>query len=322
MSLTFRNYKSGDEHRILDLFKQVFGKEMSLSFWRWRFADNPFGKAIIKLSFDGDTLIGHYAVIPMEVQVQGKLTKAAFSMTTMVHQDYRDSQIFVRLARETYKAAAETGAQFVYAFPNGNSYFPFVKMLGWRGLGTVSILEKPVKNEGIGRASGFNIKRIERFDSSIDLLWEGLKPKYPVIVPRNSQFLNWRFVQNPDINYAKYVFANDGELSGYIVLKRYSAPDRKVGHIVDMLATENDEVISGLIDSAYRHFAVQGIDVISGWFPDNTVYARILGGAGFTRKDMEDTYFGVKILDKPGDSNTVINHLPNWFLSMGDSDVF
>jgi len=39
--ISYRYYQPGDEHRILDLFRQVFAREMSHAFWKWRYLDNP-----------------------------------------------------------------------------------------------------------------------------------------------------------------------------------------------------------------------------------------------------------------------------------------
>jgi len=322
MKISSRSYESGDEYPILDLFKQVFKREMSLEFWRWRFVNNPFGKAVIRLSFDASKLVGHYAVIPMNVQVQGKSTKAALSMTTMVHQDYRGSGIFTNLAQESYKAAAERGTEFVFAFPNENSYYPFIKMLGWKGFGKMSILEKDVETNYTENASEIDVHQIERFDSRIDLLWDKVKQRYPVIVPRTRQFLNWRFVQSPDETYTKFVVGNNEELLGYVVLKVYVAPTGGKGHIVDMLTVEDEAVVRKLLRRTYSYFTAQGINNISCWCQDNSFYAHILEAEGFSRKEMEGTYFGIKILDGRSDLLKSVESFPNWFLSMGDSDVF
>ena len=142
MNTISRDYNSGDEYRILDLFKQVFQREMGLNFWRWRFLENPFGKAIIKLSFDRDILIGHYAVIPMDVQVQGETIKAVFSMTTMTHPEYSGKGIFTCLAEDNYRLCQDKGFNFVYGFPNRNSHQGFVRKLKWQDLGKLAILEK------------------------------------------------------------------------------------------------------------------------------------------------------------------------------------
>ena len=64
MNLMIRGYEENDEVQILKLFELVYNRKMNLDFWKWRFKNNPFGfEPQINLMFDGDILVGHYAVI-------------------------------------------------------------------------------------------------------------------------------------------------------------------------------------------------------------------------------------------------------------------
>ncbi len=323
-SLVCRDYTKGDEHRILALFREVFGAEMSLPFWQWRFIEPPFGKGIIKLLFDGNKLIGHYAVIPMDVQVQGKLLKAVFSMTTMTHPDYSDQGIFTYLAEDTYKLCRERGFNFVYGFPNRNSYSGFVRKLQWQDLGKMAILEKklqPVTTRGPIRA-GFSINEVENFDTAINSLWDKVKQEYVVIVPRTEQFLNWRFVRNPDVRYTKYTALDSyGNVLGYVVLKIYVQENITRGHIVDVLTVSDEEVVCLLLDNAYAHFLKNGVGDVSCWIPQNSFYADVLKEEGFVRKET-DTYFGVRSFSEDDILIESIGRLSAWYITMGDSDVF
>ena len=111
-----RDYYPGDESQILTLYKEVNNEEMTLAYWTWKFAKNPSGKAVMKLMFDNNKLIGLYAVIPMNLQVQKKLVKSALSVNTMTHPDYERQGIFTRLAEEVYEKCQREDFKFVYGF--------------------------------------------------------------------------------------------------------------------------------------------------------------------------------------------------------------
>ena len=49
--------------------------------------------------------------------------------------------------------------------------------------------------------------------------------------------------------------------------------------------------------------------------------ADILREEGFTKREME-THFGLKILDEQDDLLRDVTSVDNWYLTMGDSDVF
>lgn len=319
-----RDYESGDEHKILGLFAQVIQREMSLDFWRWRFLEGPFGKGIIKLLFDGDKLIGHYAVIPMDVQVQDKLLKAVLSVTTMTHPDYSGQGIFTFLAEETYKFCQERGFKFVFGFPNRNSYPGFVRKLKWQDLGKMTLLEKRLQpmTERRPARTRFSVKETKRFESTLNLLWDKVKRDYMVIVPRTEQFLNWRFVQSPDTKYTKYIALDKYDtISGYIVLKIYAQEDMMRGHIVDMLSITEEKVVDLLLEYSYDYFFEKGIRDIFCWMPRDSFYEDILKEEGFVRKET-DTYFGVRVFNENNLSVKGVEQLSNWFITMGDSDVF
>lgn len=317
-----RDYERGDEHQILSLFAEVFQREMSLAFWKWRFIENPFGKGIIKVLFDDDKLIGHYAVIPMNVEAQGRLLKAAFSMTTMTHPDYGGRGIFTYLAEETYKLCHQRGCHFVYGFPNKNSYYGFTHKLGWHGFGHMAALEKKLQSSAKTTSIAKATKQIEHFDDTINSLWDKAKQDYTIIVPRTEEFMNWRFVENPDTDYLKCIILDDNsDISGYVILKVYAKGDVVKGHIVDMLSMPDREVVKLLLEYSYHYFLERGIYDISCWMPENSFYSGILQKEGFARRDTE-TYFGVRVFSEGNLLAKSTEQLSNWFITMADSDAF
>jgi GNAT superfamily N-acetyltransferase len=319
---TYRNYKNGDELLILRLFKQVFGQEISLAFWRWRFEENPYGKGIIKLMFDVDKLIGQYAVVPVSVQVADSPVKAVFSMTTMTHPDYSGRGIFTFLAQEVYRTCAQQGFSFAYGFPNDNSYPGFTQKLKWKGLGKTVTLQKSLPEKFDKQSIEADIKNVERFDETVDLLWEKVKSEYPVAVPRVEKYLNWRFSRNPDVRYQKYVISErPGQIAGYVVLKEYVRGDEKIGHIVDMLSVSSDDVIRMLVRHACTYFISRRISHVSGWFPVSSRYCRVMEEEGFEAVRPGQN-FGVRMFDKAGGLAGAVGLMDNWYLTMSDSDVF
>jgi hypothetical protein len=318
-----RDYQNGDEPHILHLFNLVFKQEMSLPFWKWRFLENPYGKGIIKLMYDVNKLIGHYAVMPISVQVTNRPMKAVFSMTTMTHPDYSGRGIFTFLAEEVYSSCVKQGFSFVYGFPNDNSYPGFTRKLGWAGLGKTVTLQK-VLNERIDiQPIAGNIHNVKRFDKRVDSLWDKVRHEYPVAVPRVEKYLNWRFVRSPDVHYQKYIITDkSGQIAGYMVLKQYVRSDEKKGHIVDMLTLEDDEIIRVLVKHSCACFQRQQITDVSAWFPADSRYRRVLEQEGF-KEEKPGQNFGIMVFDKASSLNSAVaDSLNSWHLTMGDSDVY
>lgn len=117
--------------QILELFEHSFGNQMDEKLWQWAYIDNPNGNPIVSLYFDGNKLVGHYAVIPMKFICNQKNLNAVLSMTTMVNLAYRKYGIFIEQANEVYEKANELGYKFVCGFPNRKSAPGFKKRLDW-----------------------------------------------------------------------------------------------------------------------------------------------------------------------------------------------
>lgn len=319
-----RDYQGGDEYQILALYKEVNEREMTLADWTWKFAKNSFGQAVTKLMFDGNKLIGHYAVIPVKVQVQQTLVKAALSANTMTHPGYERQGIFSYLAEETYKTCQREGFGFVYGFPNQNSYYGFTRKLDWRDLGKITTLEKELGTQKIGEICNKDcIYPVEEFDERVNFLWNRVKDNHRVIVVRTKDFLNWRFAEHPAAKYSKFVFQDgSNEILGYLVLKTYARGGELEGHILDMLCINEKDIVKDLLRYSCNYFVERGgIGNLSCWASESSYYAQVLKQEGFIRKGFE-TYLGVRVFRREDELLKDVEQMGNWHLTMCDSDVF
>lgn len=317
-----RDYEAGDEKHILRLFKAVYGRILHEEFWKWRYIQNPFGSGIIRLMFDEEELVGHYAVIPLPLQVADEQVKAAFSMTTMTHPDYQGRGIFSKLASEIYDRCRREGIRVVFGFPNQNSYHGFTGKLGWRGFNTIRYLELNSKTEPLSAHTEYACHRIYRFDDDIDIFWGSARERFSIIVPRESTFLNWRYVEKPDSDYAIFTVKNDMEdVLGYMVLKVFVEGKIRVGHIIDICISDEPQAALSLLEEAHAYFYERDVDVINTWVPSSNSVFDILKGRGYSVKNW-NTYFGVKVISEEDELVPVVEQVSNWWFTMGDSDVF
>jgi GNAT superfamily N-acetyltransferase len=318
----FRDYQIGDEHQILTLYKEVNDRDMALRYWRWRFTKSPFGKGIIKLLFVGEKLIGHYAVTPMDVQVDGRPAKAIFSLLTMTHPSFQKQGIFTSLAEQVYAKCQSEGFGFVYGFPNENSYHGFTTKLGWIGFGRMRSLETNIDAKAKAASTPENTYEIEGFDDRVNTLWDKVKDAYRVVVPRTKDYLNWRFAEHPAVKYPKYIVTDGGsEIRGYIILKTYTKVDEAKGHIIDMLCVDDRNVVRSLLHSAYDYFGRKRIENLSCWMPDSCFCTPVLREEGFVTKEFE-AWSGARIFNKEEKWLRPIAQFDSWHLTMGDSDIF
>lgn len=117
---------------IAELFSESFNKPLDKKLWEWAYIENPFGEPLVSVAIYKDKLIGHYAVVPMDLENKAERLSGFLSMTTMVAVDFRKHKLFQLLAEMVYdRIHAMKAPAIVFGFPNDNSAPGFVKRLGW-----------------------------------------------------------------------------------------------------------------------------------------------------------------------------------------------
>lgn len=153
------------EPDIAELFRASFDAELSSAEWRWFYLENPSGPPCVSLYYDRGQLLGHYAVVPIRLSIQGESRVAYRSMTTMVHPEGRGRGLFTDLALRTYGLLRESGSPLVFGFPNGNSAPGFAKYLGW----TISPHDRIVDLTGSELLA--DDKLLDKLTQDADITW-------------------------------------------------------------------------------------------------------------------------------------------------------
>lgn len=108
-----------------------------------------------------------------------------------------------------------------------------------------------------------SIIEISEFDSSTDQFWASVTDNFGIIVERNSQYLNWKYVQQPFLQYRKLLAMRNGDVSGYIIFRRSEPLEGDFGIIADLLSSPSDtESTNVLLGHALAWFEQQKIKVV------------------------------------------------------------
>jgi hypothetical protein len=109
---------------------EVFKKKVTTDFFLKKYHTTNFGAEHIGyIAFTEEKFpAAFYGVIPCHFKIDDKIFLAAQSVDTMTHRDHQRRGLFMQLAEKTYEAAKQEGVQFIFGFPNQNSYAGFVKL--------------------------------------------------------------------------------------------------------------------------------------------------------------------------------------------------
>jgi ribosomal protein S18 acetylase RimI-like enzyme len=160
------------------------------------------------------------------------------------------------------------------------------------------------------------IDEITVFDGEIEDFWARVSNSYPAIFSRNTKFLNWRFVNVPNLNYRLFAARRSGQCVGYIVLRRTTAVELAVGVIVDLLTMPNDvEVAGSLIDHALFTFGkgIAAVDCVA----SHPAIIRLLRERGFLPLR---TVYPTVVCQEPLLRERIYELKDRWYFTKGDHD--
>jgi hypothetical protein len=129
--ITHKNELIGHKENISSLFQACFERPINHRHWRWLYIDNVVGEPIVSLCYQGDSLVGHFAVIPSSLYGGGKTMVPIQSLTTMIHSDFRGELLFLKLPQMVFKEAQRQQYQFLIGFPNANLAGPVKSIYKW-----------------------------------------------------------------------------------------------------------------------------------------------------------------------------------------------
>ena len=350
-------WNSKDENmkrKVISLLTTEYGEQdiTTAKYYDWQYIFNPFGEAIIKLAMTSQgEVVGQYVVIPINLNIDKKNYKGGLSVLTLTNKNYRGQKIFTILANEVYEECRKRGLNFVLGFPNQNSYYVFIKKLGFVDIGELELLIKPIRFSKIikkwfpgifgkilssfGKALDYlakpnlktnsNIVELSVFDEKFDEFNKTIEGHYRFYQPRTAKFLNWRYIQNPR-EYINFAWYENTKLRGFLVLRIAEVSGLKCGMIVDFLVDKekgNDSVGKELIKkSIQRSWNLDAclVGFLTNW---NTSEKKMIEKCGFYKcpKFLKPQPFPVIFKNIATEKSETFSSLENWMLTMGDYDA-
>jgi GNAT superfamily N-acetyltransferase len=343
---SIREYREGDEEEILKLRGLVFGESNDRQWWQWMFRQNPSGPAFIVIAETDQEIIGHHAITFMPMKIRDQVTRGSHGVDLMVHPAYRRQGIFRMLGMKINESRKTTNRSISYGIPLKESHQGFVKWFHLQDLCEVpalikvvdwgTVLKKRYKIPAFaGKLVGYVYERITShtsspkdveteidevasFDERIDKFWEKASKIKEIMVVKDMEYLNWRYVSKPGNKYKILIARNEKEIIGYTVLnlEKGAMPN---GHIIDLLTLPDKATVAeALLTRALRYFKEEGIAIVSCLMLPDTPYYGTLRKLGFMRRT--GVNLCVRIFDQNIPKDFVINPA-NWYYVMGDGDT-
>ncbi len=354
--LTYRKFTEKDLVRISEFRKSYFRYNSSIrsyepEYYGWKCYGNPFLLGEMWLAEDGDIIVGIRNITPKRMKVLGTLVNAGEIGDNFVHPDYQRRGIATKLAEYIRESMLEKGVSLIYGIPGRITSLPgYMKKMNYlplpiglrelvKPLNMKQLLEKRLHippplaaclspiikifsnaETGIGAIgsakSDISISKASLLPDDIDIFWEHAAKSYDIMLIRSKDYLEWRYIKNPD-TYSTLLATNiEGDTVGYIVTKIGMYDGVPVGYIVDFLTLEDDPgIFKKLLLAALEEFHRNKVSVVNTWVVKGGIYSKVLSRFGFL------PYSKITLICYKNELGKQItsNHY-KWHFTMGDSD--
>ncbi|MFC1888600.1 GNAT family N-acetyltransferase [Thermodesulfobacteriota bacterium] len=289
--------------------------------WRWEYPDCA-GAGLAWVAESVGRIISHIGMLGFDWFVDGVQKEAFLHVDAMTHPDFRWRGIHADLTKVLLEYCHESGAPFSYVFPNEKSTKQLVN-LDWRQVTRIPRLAIRDLPSALPPAiKGMEVRKTDRFGDELDGLCEGLRETFRFVLARNHAYLNWRYLDKPDDDYVPYLALRKGTVEGYMIYKLYEKPGGpKNAHIVDLWTRPDDhDAMAALIGKTVALAAEGGAAELSCWMLPHAPAHPVLLEFGF-QPDHEDRYLFTHASRGWAKWDEVTDR-ENWYITMGDSDVY
>ncbi|MDH5202642.1 MAG: GNAT family N-acetyltransferase [Nitrospirota bacterium] len=263
--LTIRLYKPGDEQGIINLFKEIFKREMTLEEWQWKYTGRGNKKVYSSVTVnENNQIVAHYGGIPHRMMYQGREVYGLAIGDVMVQPHYREFKLFRELAALVPDEAAIDGFILGYGFPQERLLRLSEKLGLYEKIEDVFEANKEVQFHKNMNRLLYKFFPMTYDDKRIDILWESVKKDFGLSVVRDREYLKWRYEKHPLFSYELWGLRKrwGRRLQGLAVLRKEE--DKML--IIDFVVSDN--LFSILFQKIENYAFSLGKKNLSLWHPE------------------------------------------------------
>ncbi len=315
--LDYDAYTALQKEAFADLLAETGSSDqfMTPEYFRWKY-NPPSGTALIALYINEGKMVASTAMFPLKIR-KGSNVIAGWQpcdVSTLI--EARGRGHFFRCAKKL-EQTIQTG-EFFFGFPNNNAR-PVWEKIGWTEAAVVTTWVKPLPMFSL-LVRNPSVKAIDGFGSDFDKFIEHSATNDYTQIDKNSAYLNWRYRENPTVNYQLFLYESEQGIQGYAVARTATALGRSVTIIMEIFGIEKS--VENSLFSAISKWAVKERHPVIVMFDSNRSFAagisngfipvwskllpknQVLMGKAFNHQMAEDVMYA------------------RWRVQMGDWDAF
>ena len=303
-----------DVKKFIKSWEFVFQRRLDESVYTWAFSGNNH----IYGCFDEGSVVAGYCLLDIAALINKKKYQGGLCNNVFVNGfKYQKKGVFGQITEFALNDIANNGYDFALGFPNKKAIKAHVRS-GWQQETDLPFYEFELNSNFL---INFSQYRFEWCDVSSKKVFQDISrfmsercERYSFSLLKDTDFLTWRFENNPRWHYDICCIYCDDALEGFFVSKYYV--EKKRVHLVDYFF-DTGELAEASLSSIYNKYKVelgQDVDYVDAWCAEGDHH--VFEQAGFLRS----SEFSYVIFKDLANNNLRIGNSPHFTLS--DNDVF
>ncbi|MDQ7785101.1 MAG: GNAT family N-acetyltransferase [Desulfomonilaceae bacterium] len=320
-NIEFSWVQEQDVDEITALFSRVFGRPMVPEYYRWQFRHQEYGGFRSACARVGGRLVSHAGFSPREWLIGGSVGLVMAKHTSMTHPGSVGLGLYSRLLEWANPRLAETGADMILSWPNRFSHPMQRNRTSYEDVYQIPMMKRMPGGDPSSTPSSIPLTetRLFNFDE-----WGDLAGKTPgrclFSNVRTLRYLTWRYTQRPDTTYYAIENRRGGSVRSVVVFKLYPAREPHVINVLEWLRDPESLEADHALDQMEDLAATMGLPVTLWHNVHDYPRHHVLERRGYVPSD-PIFYFGVIPLSD-SEKLGAYRDWRNWYMTMGDVDVF
>ena len=186
VKIQYRKVIKQDLSQIIDLFKKVFKKKISKSYYNWRFKDKNFYNSFVAIK--NEKIIAHVGYVEYRFFKNHKLYSRHSSF---VDKKFRGKNIYTNLLKFSFSKLKKK-TSFILAWPNELNLKNNIKFKNF------SLIQKYFLIKKINKKN----QKLKKKKLSINLFYSIFKKKNNSLFVKDKKYIKWRFFSYKKENYS------------------------------------------------------------------------------------------------------------------------
>jgi hypothetical protein len=299
-----RFLEDSDNDQLKIFYKKAYGEKHILNntiHHNWQFKNNPFNKLSKKSILINESLPlidSQLGFIPVELKLFEDNYNSAWHISFFTLEKFRGKGIGTKLIKHgnnffdfTMVLSGSDGTKKIYLNTNGKSFGDLNRYIGVLNKKRVehylhSIIEKDEIK--ISDDKQYKIQHITKLSDDYDLFWNKVKTRYPITVNRTKQYLQWRFLEHPLLNYHFLLLKENNSIMGFAIIRFEDNNDElKAARLIDLIVFEKFEKI---LLNLVSNYCLKKADFID-FFCTGSFYKKSFGEMNFFNNLSENLPF-------------------------------